>query len=976
VTRRNLVPRYTVLTLGYAFLVQAAFALALALRFDAAVVEREWLAYRSLAPALTLLSLAGFLIAGLYHGLWRYAGTVTLFQIFKGVSLSALALLGLLLARPETSLSLGFVALFWVSEMALLGGARLGWRLWREGALADPDTSRGPGGPVERALVVGAGAAGVSLIQQMRRGPASRRAFAPVGFVDEDPRLRGKQIEGVRVLGTLADLPRLVGGRIADVVVLSDPESPAALVRQIARVCDAAGVRVKALSGLVDPGRAASSLARVRDVSIEDLLGRRPVQIDLAAIRGFLRGQRVLVTGAGGSIGSELARQAAGFEPEAIGLLDHAENGLFYLQHELAASRPEQAIDPIVADLLDPEGLEEAFKRFRPTVVFHAAAHKHVPLLEANPREAVLNNVIGTHHLMRAAERHGVGKLVLISTDKAVRPSSVMGATKRVCEMMLQARAPHSRTRLLAVRFGNVLGSEGSVIPLFQRQIARGGPVTVTHPDARRFFMTAGEAARLVMQAAAMGHGGELFLLDMGEQVRILDLARQLVKLAGLREGVDIEITFTGLRPGEKLFEELHTASEHARATRHERILMWDADPIDEAGLDREMHELEAAARRGDGAAIRKRLEGMVPDYREAQTPAPRGASAPVVELPAGAGSAGPARPGPERTVPGPVAPGPPPVARRPAPPDAVPAAERAATPTPVGGGTPDRRALPLPGTAARAAAAATPPIYRRAADGAGPNARRPETLRPFTSDAVIAGALLVLSYPLWVLVWLEARRARRRDWLEQRVCVGRSRRTESRRDRRTPGGPERRGHERRAVDLMGAPLYCERFRADLGPLSRWLARRGLDRLPMLRNVVRGEMALVGPSPVSQGLVGRWSDLVPGIEKRFRVPPGVTGLAQLSGDADEDTGSLVRRAALDLEYVWRRSSWLDLVILARTVWHVLMPREPDRAPARAVEAVPPPRRIVPAPHPEADSSSSADPARSASTRRAARRRSP
>jgi FlaA1/EpsC-like NDP-sugar epimerase len=335
-------------------------------------------------------------------------------------------------------------------------------------------------------------------------------------------------------------------------------------------------------------------------------------------VGAFLRGRRVLVTGAGGSIGAELARQALRFGPAELVLLDHAENGLYFVQRELEAAGAAVPVRAVVGELRDAPGLEALFARFRPEVVLHAAAHKHVPLLEDAPREAVLNNVTGTRLLLEAAERHGAAHFVLISTDKAVHPASVMGATKRVCERMVRAASRRGRGSYCAVRFGNVLGSEGSVVPLFQRQIERGGPVTVTHPEATRYFMTQAEAVRLVLQAAAMGRGGEVFLLDMGEPVRVADLARQLIRLAGLRESEGVEIVYTGLRPGEKLHEELHSRDEHARMTRRERILTWELAEEDEARLAAEVRELEGAADSGDPAAIRAALRRAVPEYAPA----------------------------------------------------------------------------------------------------------------------------------------------------------------------------------------------------------------------------------------------------------------------------------------------------------------------------------------------------------------------
>ena len=629
-------PRLLILTLGYGLLLQLAFVLSLGLRFEGDIPASAWRGYLGAAPLFTVLSLAAYFVVGLYHGVWRYASTVTLFQILKGVTLSALSLLLISLFGGQDAFPRSLIVLVWLWELVLMGGARLGWRLWREHVL----------GPLPlrtvRALVVGAGPAGLHLTEEMRRGAARQEVLQPVGFIDENTRLTGRLIEGVEVLGAIADLPRVLEERQVEMLIVSDPDLPAKVVREIARSCVEAGVRVKTLPGLSDlhPGR--TTLSQVRDVSIEDLLGRQPVQLDLTEVAEFLRGQQVLVTGAGGSIGSELARQAAAFAPAALILLDHAENGLYYVQNELTATRPSLPLHAVVADIRDREAMEALHARFRPTVVFHAAAHKHVPLHEADPREAVLNNVSGTRVMLDAAERHGVGKFVFVSTDKAVNPTSVMGATKRVGELLMQSRSERSRTRFVAVRFGNVLGSDGSVIPLFQRQIQRGGPLTVTHPEARRYFMIIPEAVRLVLQAGAMGRGGEVFLLEMGEQVRIVDLARQLVRLAGLREGEDIEIVYTGLRPGEKLYEELHSDAEGTRITRHERILIWDLDAPPEAELLEAVAELEAHALAGDAEAIRRQLHRIVPEYREPshEAPPPPPSDTGVAGL-SGAGQAG-----------------------------------------------------------------------------------------------------------------------------------------------------------------------------------------------------------------------------------------------------------------------------------------------------------------------------------------------
>jgi FlaA1/EpsC-like NDP-sugar epimerase/lipopolysaccharide/colanic/teichoic acid biosynthesis glycosyltransferase len=829
--------RFTILTLGYSLVLQLAFVVALLLRFDGAVPAASWRGYLVIAPWFTGFSLVAFYFAGLYHGLWRYASTVTLFQIVKGCTLSVLSLVVMSLFGYEPPFPRSVVVLVWVWEIVLIGGVRFAWRLSLEHVLGLVPPEAG------RAVVVGAGHAGVHLINEMRRGPAGHEVLQPVGFVDDDPRLPGHMIEGVRVLGTIADLPRAIKEQQVEMVIISDPDLPASVVREIARFCADAHVRVKMLSGLSDVQLGRSVLSQMRDVSIEDLLGRQPVHLQLTEMAEFLRGQCVLVTGAGGSIGAELARQVTNFGPACLILLDHAENGLYYIHRELVAQYPALPMHALVTDIQDAEAIEQVFAKFRPTVVFHAAAHKHVPLLETNPREAVLNNVTGTRNLLDTTERHGVSKFVLISTDKAVNPTSVMGATKRVCEMLMQSRSLRSQTRFVAVRFGNVLGSEGSVVPLFQRQIQRGGPLTVTHPEARRFFMTIPEAVRLVLQAGSMGRGGEVFLLDMGEQVRIDDLARQLIRMVGLRPGEDIEIVYTGLRPGEKLCEEVQSDAERMRMTQHERIMVWDLDAPPESELLGEVDELETRARAGDAAGVRLQLQRIVPEYRD---------------------------PPPESLA----------VSRE------------------------DADLVELPGVAL---------------PGSGSEPPRVAGWMRQSLDSLVALGFVMLTAPLWGLIWLEARGVGERDPFRRFECVGRSRRRQHRRSVRAALPIDRRSSECRAQDLFGARILCVRFRDDLGPIGRWLARRDLDGLPLLLNVLRGEMALVGPRPETPDAVLRWQSLSPEFARRFSVLPGVTGLAQLSGCSDGGPEGMARRIQYDLYYVDHRSLLLDIRVLFRTV---------------------------------------------------------
>ena len=852
-------PRFFLLTLGYALVVNACFLIALLLRFEGSIPARYWHGWLQVAPWFTLLSLIGYRVSGLYHGLWRYASTVTLFQVFKGATLSALALFMIDLFSRDPSFPRSVIPMMWVWQIVILGAMRFAWRLSRERVLGPISSSR-----AVRTLVVGADPTGVHLIQEMRRTAEGPDHLVPVGFIDEDPRLTGGLVEGIKVRGTIADLSRAIQEARAEMVVVSDADMPAKVVREIARFCAEANIRIKTLPGLSDLQHGRTTLSQMRDMRIEDLLGRQPVQLNLGELADFLRGQRVMVTGAGGSIGSELARQVAGFEPAEIVLLDHAENGLYYVHHELVAQHPALRIHPVVADIQDAAGVELAFHRFRPHVVFHAAAHKHVPLLEANPREAVLNNILGTRNLVEAADQNGVVKFVLISSDKAVNPTSVMGASKRVCEMILQSRSQRSRTRFVAVRFGNVLGSDGSVIPLFQKQIARGGPITVTHPEARRYFMTIPEAVRLVLQAGAMGRGGDVLLLDMGEQVRIVDLARQLIRMSGMREGEDIEILFTGLRPGEKLYEELHSDAERTRITRHERILVWELDARREDELNQEVNELIALARRGAAEPIKHQLHRLVPEYVEPQlSPVlPSEAAAPVVELPGA--------PQPDRSA----------------------ASER----------------------------------------DWGELARR-------VAEATFAGVLLVAAAPLWALLVFEARQRGHREVLNHETRIGMSRRRGQRRALRRDTAIDRRSIERRTQDLLGAPIRCARFRNDLGPLSRFVARRRLDKLPYLLNVLRGEMALVGPKPEKEELVLRWAGVVPDYDRRFSVLPGVTGLAQVSLCSDSDADGVARRVQYDLYYIDHRTLLLDLRTLLRTVRVVWQnPRRLSPAPQGRIAA--------------------------------------
>ncbi|TFU25710.1 polysaccharide biosynthesis protein [Thermus tengchongensis] len=585
-----------------------AAPLAMALRLEGiphSYWEATWI-YTLLGIPIKALIIALF---GLHRQAWSRVGVRDLVRLGLAVALAGVILFGMAwtlsaylpMPRSVPLIATGLAFL-------LLGGVRLGVRLyWEE--------KKGRGVRGTRVLVVGAGDAGSMVVREMLRHPEA--GLLPVGFVDDDPNKRGQTIAGVRVVGTLDDLPRVVRALEVEEVLVAMPSAPGSVVRKVVNLARAAGVRYRILPGIYEILSGRVSISQIREVRLEDLLRREPVRLNLDEIAGYLEGRVVLVTGAGGSIGSELVRQVARFRPEQVVLLGRGENSLFLLEKELEATWPDLKHVVVVADVRDRERLRRIFRLYRPQVVFHAAAHKHVPLMEANPDEAIFNNVRGTQNVVELCLESGVERLVNISTDKAVNPTSVMGASKRVAEQVVAWGALRAAPNqvFVSVRFGNVLGSRGSVVPVFMEQIKRGGPVTVTHPEMRRYFMTIPEAAQLVLQAGGMGDNGHVYVLDMGEPVRILDLAKDLIRLAGLEPYRDIDIVFTGMRPGEKLFEELLTAEEGTEASRHEKI--WVAKnhlvPGDFPAL---LEELYHAARGGDGLEVRRALQRLVPTYR------------------------------------------------------------------------------------------------------------------------------------------------------------------------------------------------------------------------------------------------------------------------------------------------------------------------------------------------------------------------
>ncbi|MCR4404974.1 MAG: polysaccharide biosynthesis protein [Candidatus Acetothermia bacterium] len=608
---------------GDSLILAGAIALAFLLRFDFALPGR----YLGALWAYILVSwgvkLPIFYLLGFYRFSWAYVSLRELWVVLKGITYGSLLFAAALFLLREVRLFALFPrsVLFIDYFLALLGvgGFRASRRIW---------LMLRRRGPVEgeRTLIVGAGDAGEQITRAMlqdRRSP-----YLPLGFVDDDPAKQGLSIHGLRVLGPRRELPRLIRDHNVESLLITMPSAPAAAIRETVELARQAGLaKVKVLPFLSELFTSRVGLGDIRDLRLEDLLGREPVELDTEGIAGYLRGKRVLVTGAAGSIGSELSRQLLRFEPAKLILLDQDETGIYHLENELSERFPrlhqEGCLFPVVGDILDRAKVERLFAAHRPEVVFHAAAYKHVPLMEAHPEEAVKTNIFGTLIVGEAALAHAAEKFILISTDKAVNPTSVMGATKRVAELVcldLNRRgASTGPTKFVAVRFGNVLGSRGSVVPLFEEQIKRRGPVTVTHPEMRRYFMVTSEAVLLVLQAGALGQGGEVFVLDMGQPIRIVDLARELIRFHGLEPDKDIPIVFTAPRLGEKLFEDLLLAEEGTTATAHRKIFIAKLlpGPTGEQ-LASYLKELERLAASGSREEIIALLRELVPTYKPA----------------------------------------------------------------------------------------------------------------------------------------------------------------------------------------------------------------------------------------------------------------------------------------------------------------------------------------------------------------------
>jgi FlaA1/EpsC-like NDP-sugar epimerase len=596
-----------VLIIGFqSLLVVATYYMAFGLRLDFSLDTRSRDAFLHSLPWVLIIKLVVFASFGLLRGWWRYVGMSDLMDITKasvssGILLYAAFWVGL---WPRLGYPRSIILIDSLLTILCVGGARFAARAYAETVhkgIAQKET-----------LIVGAGVAGSTILRELKQNPDLD--YKPIGFVDDDITKLGIKIHGKRVLGTTKDIGRLVAAHEVKCVLIAIPSAEGKKIDEIVGKCSQSRVEFKILNGIGKRIDGEPRINQLRQVRLEDLLGREPVRLDLSSIEKKLQSESVLITGAGGSIGSELARQVAQFRPAKLVLFERSENDLFRLCCELRRKFPTLNHSAVVGDILDVSLLREVFSAHRPHSVFHAAAYKHVPMMETNCFQAVTNNVFGTYNVALVSRQFQVDDFVMISTDKAVKPTNIMGVTKRIAELIILG-LQHQQTRFLAVRFGNVLGSNGSVLPTFEEQIRNGGPLTVTHPDAKRYFMLIPEAVQLVLQASTMGKGGEIFILDMGQDIKIDDLARNMIRLAGFEPGREIKIVYTGLRPGEKLIEELRLQRENLTATSHEKIRVLQGGKVDFLQMRRWLDELSAPVESRNVNGLVTMLKKLVPEY-------------------------------------------------------------------------------------------------------------------------------------------------------------------------------------------------------------------------------------------------------------------------------------------------------------------------------------------------------------------------
>ena len=610
---KDILLRQMFLVIADILTVIAASSMALWVRFDFSVakIDEVYLDYIWAGMVPNVLGvIVTYWFFHLYRSVWKYAGVYELQHIlFAGVTATLMQLVGFAIAGFRMPRSYWF--LYAGVLIAITTFVRFSYRLLRriKSQLEDKKTSE-----LSRVMIVGAGSAADALIREIMQSQYLHKQIKCV--IDDDPELKGKTIRGYLIIGGRECIIDAAKEYRIDEIIIAMPSVSKKVTAEIAKICNETGCEIKLVPGMYQLINSEVSISKLRHVEIEDLLGREPVKVDLEKITGYLEDQVVLVTGGGGSIGSELCRQIAAAKPKKLVIVDIYENNAYDIQQELIRKYPKLNLVVLIASVRNTNRMNAIFEEYLPNVVFHAAAHKHVPLMETSPNEAIKNNVFGTLKTVQAAHRYGVEKFVLISTDKAVNPTNIMGASKRICEMIVQAYSRISETDFVAVRFGNVLGSNGSVIPLFKQQIREGGPVTVTHPDIIRYFMTIPEAVSLVLEAGAFAHGGEIFVLDMGEPVKIVDLAKNLIRLSGYVPGEDIEIKFTGLRPGEKLYEERLMAEEGLAKTENDRISIAKPIEMDDEKFFERLDEMKDAVYEETGE-VREMVRKIVPTYRK-----------------------------------------------------------------------------------------------------------------------------------------------------------------------------------------------------------------------------------------------------------------------------------------------------------------------------------------------------------------------
>lgn len=597
-----------------AFLIVSLY-FALLLRFDFNIPQEYMVFLKLSIIPVVIINLVCNRFFNLYSSIWKYASIEELMSIIYSVSLSNIIFVVYsyfvnykFLENRFYRFPFSVHIIFWILSVIALGGMRFMWRIIQDNNLGKEKVDDS-----KRLLIIGAGDASALLIKEIKRHKSFN--YNIVGLIDDDPSKQGRLINGIEVIGGRDRIVEVCKERDVEEIILAIPSADLEIKREIINICRDTNCKLKTLPGIYEIIDGEVSISKLRDVNIEDLLGREEVTLNNENINKYIKDRTILVTGGGGSIGSELCRQISKFKPGKLLILDIYENNVYDVQMELNRTHPELNKEVIIASIREVERLREIFEQYKPDVVFHAAAHKHVPLMEGNPVEAIKNNIIGTYNLLKCAQEYKVKKFVQISTDKAVNPTNIMGATKRFCEIMVQAFDKVSTTEYVAVRFGNVLGSNGSVIPLFKKQIAEGGPVTVTHPEINRFFMTIPEAAQLVIQAGSIAKGGEIFVLDMGKPVKIVDLARDLITLSGYKPDVEIKIEYTGLRPGEKLYEELLMDEVALTSTEHDKIFVEKPNNIDLEFVEKSIEQFKKVASM-DKEDIFKLVEEKVPTYK------------------------------------------------------------------------------------------------------------------------------------------------------------------------------------------------------------------------------------------------------------------------------------------------------------------------------------------------------------------------